>query len=47
MKPAEFNAIFVTGIIIISTIYIIISYVIIRINFKPILDWAAQQNAKK
>lgn len=47
MKPAEFNAMFVTGIIVISTIYIIISYVIIRINFKPILDWAANQNAKK
>lgn len=47
MEPAKFNAMFVTGIIIITIIYIIISYVIIRINFKPILDWAAQQNAKK
>ena len=47
MKPAQFNAMFVTGIIVISTIYIIISYLIVRINFKPILDWAANQNAKK
>ena len=46
MQPEKFNAIVTTGIIITTVVYIIISYIIIRINYKPILDWATQQGAK-
>ena len=46
MQPEKFNTIVTTVIIITTVVYIIISYIIIRINYKPILDWAAQQGAK-
>ena len=47
MQPEKFNAIITTGIIITSTVYILISYVIIRVNFKPIIDWANEQGASQ
>ena len=47
MQPEKFNAIITTGIIVTTTIYLIISYITIRINFKPILDWAHQQGGNK
>jgi hypothetical protein len=47
MKSERFNSIVLTGVIVLTVIYIIISYLIIRINYKPLLDWANKQGAKQ